>query len=41
MKPDCRKICPVESFEGEKTVKGNRQGILSHSLTRRGGRIAK
>ena len=41
MKPDCRKICPVESFEGKKTVKGNRQGILSRSLARRSGRIAK
>ncbi|WP_418468159.1 hypothetical protein [Faecousia sp.] len=41
MKPDCRKICPVESFEGKKTVKGNRQGILSRSITWRSSGIAK
>ena len=41
MKPDCPKICPPESFGGKKPVKGNRQGVLSRSITRRSGRIAK
>ena len=36
-----RKTCPVESFVGKESVKGNRQGVLSRSITRRSGRIAK
>ena len=39
--PDCQKICQTKSFEGKKSVKGNRQGVLSRSITRRSGRIAK
>ena len=39
--PDCQKICQAKSFEGKKSVKGNRQGVLSRSITRRSGRIAK
>ena len=31
----------AESFGGKKSVKGNRQGVLSRSITRRSGRIAK
>ena len=41
LSPDCQKACPAESFGGKKSVKGNRQGVLSRSITRRGGRIAK
>ena len=39
--PRLSKACPAESFGGKKSVKGNRQGVLSRSITRRGGRIAK
>ena len=28
---DCQKTCPAESFGGKKSVKGNRQGVLSRS----------
>ena len=35
------KECQVNSFGGKKSVKGNRQGVLSRSITRRSGRIAK
>ena len=38
---DCQKTCPAENFGGKKSVKGNRQGFLSRSITRRSGRIAK
>ena len=38
---DCRKTCSAESFGGKKRGKGNRQGVLSHSITRRSGKIAK
>ena len=37
----CQKPCPAENFGGKKSVKGNRQGFLSRSITRRSGRIAK
>ena len=36
-----KKTCPAENFGGKKSVKGNRQGVLSRSITRRSGRIAK
>ena len=39
--PGCRKTCPAGGFGGKKSVKGNRQGFLSRSITRRSGRIAK
>ena len=42
--PDCQKICQAKSFGGKKSAaraKGNRQGVLSRSITRRSGRIAK
>ena len=39
--PDCQKICQAKNFGGKKSVKGNRQGVLSRSITRRSGRIAK
>ena len=39
--PDCQKIYQAKSFGGKKSVKGNRQGVLSRSITRRSGRIAK
>ena len=39
--PDCQKICQAKSFRGKKSVKGNRQGVLSRSITRRSDRIAK
>ena len=35
------KNCQAKSFGGKKSVKGNRQGVLSRSITRRSGRIAK
>ena len=38
---DCQKNCPAENFGGKKSVKGNRQGVLSRQITRRSGRIAK
>ena len=38
---DCQKTCPAENFGGKKSVKGNRQGFLSRSITRRSGRIVK
>jgi hypothetical protein len=38
---DCQKTCQAKSFGGKKSVKGNRQGVLSRSITRRSGRIAK
>ena len=38
---DCQKNRPAESFGGKDSVKGNRQGFLSRSITRRSGRIAK
>ena len=38
---DCQKPCPAEGFGGKESVKGNRQGVLSRSITRRSGRIAK
>ena len=31
----------AEDFGGKKSGKGNRQGFLSRSITRRSGRIAK
>ena len=36
-----RKSCPAGGFGGKKSVKGNRQGFLSRSITRRSGKIAK
>ena len=36
-----KKTCPAKSFGGKDSVKGNRQGVLSRSITRRSGRIAK
>ena len=36
-----RKSCPAKSFGGKKSVKGNRQGVLSRQITRRSGKIAK
>ncbi|WP_418468702.1 hypothetical protein, partial [Faecousia sp.] len=38
---DCQKTCQAKSFGGKKSVKGNRQGVLSRLITRRSGRIAK
>jgi hypothetical protein len=38
---DCQKNCQAKSFGGKKSVKGNRQGVLSRPITRRSGRIAK
>ncbi len=38
---DCQKAGQAESYGGKKSVKGNRQGVLSRSITRRSGRIAK
>ena len=35
------KNCQAKSFGGKKSVKGNRQGVLSRPITRRSGRIAK
>ena len=35
------KNCQAKSIGGKKSVKGNRQGFLSRSITRRSGRIAK
>ena len=32
---DCQKNCPVTSIGGKDSVKGNRQGSLSRSITRR------
>ena len=32
---DCQKTCPVTSIGGKDSVKGNRQGSLSRSITRR------
>ena len=37
----CQKTCLAEGFGGKDSVKGNRQGFLSRSITRRSGRIAK
>ena len=30
---DCQKTCQAKSFGGKKSVKGNRQGVLSRSIT--------
>jgi len=38
---DCQKICLAASLGGKESVKGNRQGFLSRSITRRSGRIEK
>ena len=38
---DCQRTCPAENYGGKDRVKGNRQGVLSRSITRRSGRIAK
>ena len=35
------KPCPAESFGGRDSVKGNRQGSLSRSITRRSGQNCK
>ena len=36
-----KNACLAESLGGKDSVKGNRQGFLSRSITRRSGRIAK
>ena len=36
-----KKNCPAENFGGKKSVKGNRQGVLSRSITRRSGQNCK
>ena len=38
---DCQKTCQAKSFGGKKSVKGNRQGVLSRSITRRSGQNCK
>ena len=37
---DCRKTCPGGNYGGKDRVKGNRQGVLSRSITRRSGKTA-
>ena len=37
----CQKTCPVTSIGGKDSVKGNRQGSLSRSITRRSGQNRK
>ena len=36
-----KKTCPAENFGGKKSVKGNRQGVLSRSITRCSGQNCK
>ena len=38
---DCQKTYPAESFGGKNSVKGNRQGSLSRSITRRSDQNCK
>ena len=37
---DCRKTCPGGNYGGKDRVKGNRQGVLLRSITRRSGKTA-
>ena len=38
---DCQKTFLAKGFGGKKSVKGNRQGFLSRSITRRSGQNCK
>ena len=38
---DCQKTYPAESFGGKNSVKGNRQGSLTRSITRRSDQNCK